>query len=93
MCIHQLELTVTWLFDLGECYILVISILYANTISSMENISFLVCDGFSAFICSNETLPWDVVDGFSKERCSLRYFRILIQIQKVLQVLHSSFEK
>ena len=39
--------------------------------------------GFSAFICSNETLPWDVVDGFSKERPSLRYFRILIQTQKV----------
>ncbi len=75
----------TWLCDLGECYILVISILYTN-ISSMENISFLVCDGFSAFICSNETLPWDAVDGFSKERCSLRYFWILIQTQKVLIV-------
>ncbi len=43
-----------------------------------------ICDGFSAFTCSNETLPWDAVDGFSKERCSLRYFRILIQSKKVL---------
>ncbi len=86
MCIPQLELSVTWLFDLGEYYILVISITRANNISSKENISFLVCDGLGAFICSNETLPWDVVDGFSKERCSLRYFRILIQTQKVLNM-------
>ncbi len=42
-----------------------------------------VCDGLRAFICSNETLPWEAVDGFSKERSSLRYFRILIQNQKV----------
>ncbi len=34
---------------------------------------------------SSQTLPWDVVDGSSKERCSLRYFKILIQYQKVLQ--------
>ncbi len=39
-----------------------------------------------ASICSNEALPWDVVDGFSKERSSLRYFRILIQTQKVFTV-------
>ena len=26
---------------------------------------------FRASICDNETLPWDVVDGFSKERFSL----------------------
>ncbi len=86
MCIPQLELTMTWLFDLGECYILLISILYANNVTSLENAYFLVCGGFSASICSNEALPWDVVDGFSKERSSLRYFRILIQTQKVLHM-------
>ncbi len=61
--------------------------LYPLRLSSRENVYFLVCDGFNTVICSNETLPWDVVDGFSKERCSLRYFRILIQTQKVLHAL------
>ena len=45
-----------------------------------------------SFICSNEALSWDEVDGSSKERSSLRYFRILIQTQKVLS-LHYMFLK
>ncbi len=59
------------------------------SIPHVNNISlpiWMVCDGFSSFICNNETLPWDVVDGFSKGRSSLRYFKTLIQTPKVLRL-------